>query len=86
MKLIIAIIGPEKLEVVEATLHEREACLMSVSQVLGDGREPDSTTIYRATEFRVRRPKLRLEAVVDDWLVEAAVEAIAHPGSTGDSG
>jgi nitrogen regulatory protein PII len=86
MKLIIAIIRPENLEVVQAALHERKACLISVSQVLGDGREPGRTGIYRGTEFRVRRPKLRLEIAADDWGVEAAVEAILRVGSTGDSG
>src|SRR5262245_59874087 len=49
MKLIIAIIGPEKLAAVEAALHEQEACLMSVSHVMGDGRESGRTTIYRGT-------------------------------------
>ena len=83
MKLIIAIIRPENLEVVQAALHERKACLISVSQVLGDGREPGRTGIYRGTEFRVRRPKLRLEIAADDRGVEAAVEAI-RPEVAGD--
>jgi nitrogen regulatory protein P-II 2 len=52
MKLIIAIIRPEKLAAVQAALHEREACLISVSQVLGDGREPGRTGIYRGTTAR----------------------------------
>ena len=86
MKLIIAIIRPENLAAVQAALTEREACLISVSEVLGDGREPGRTGIYRGTEFRVRRPKLRLEIAVDDWVVEGAVEAIIRAGSTGDSG
>jgi nitrogen regulatory protein P-II 2 len=86
MKLIIAIIRPEKLEAVEAALHERKACLMSVSQVLSDGREPGWTAIYRGAEFHVQPPKLRLEITVDDWLVEAVIEAIIHAGSTGHSG
>ena len=86
MKLIIAIIGPEKLEAVEAALHEQEACLISVSHVMGDGRESGRTTIYRGTEFRVQQPKLRVEIVVDDWFVDGVVKAIVHASSTGDSG
>lgn len=86
MKLIIAVIAPENLEAVEAALHEREACLMSVSQVLGGGKEPGCTTVYRGAEFHVRRPKLRLEITVDDWLVDAAVEAVVRAGFTGNSG
>ena len=86
MKLIIAIIRPEKLAAVQAALTEHEAYLMSFSEVLGDGREPSRTGIYRGVEFRVRWPKLRLEIVVEDWLVEGAVENIIRAGSSGDSG
>jgi nitrogen regulatory protein P-II 1 len=86
MKLIIAIIRPEKLAAVQAALIEGEACLLSVSEVLSGGPEPGRTGIYRGGEYRVRRPKLRLEIVVDDWVVEGVVEAIIRAGSTGDSG
>ena len=86
MKLIIAVIAPENLEAVETALHKREARLMSVSQVLGGGQEPGCTTFYRGAEFHVRRPKLRLEITVDDWLVDAAVEAVVRAGSIGNSG
>jgi nitrogen regulatory protein P-II 1 len=85
MKLIIAIIRPEKLATAQAALTEHEAYLMSVSEVLGDGREPRRPGIYRGVEFRVRWPKLRLEIVVEDWLVEGAVETIIRAGSAGDS-
>jgi len=85
MKLIIAIIRPEKLAAVQAALTEHEAYLMSFSEVLGDGREPSRTGIYRGVEFHVRWPKLRLEIVVEDWLVEGAVETIIRAGSAGDS-
>jgi nitrogen regulatory protein P-II 2 len=86
MKLIIAMIRPEKLAAVQAALTEQEACLMSVSEVLGDGREPGCTGMYRGVEFRVQRPKLRLEIAVDDWVVEGAVETIMRAGSTSSSG
>ena len=86
MKLIIAIIGAEKCEAVVTALHKQEAYLISASQVVGDGREPGRTTIYRGTEFRVHRPKLRLEIVVDDWFVERVVKAIVQAGSAGGTG
>jgi nitrogen regulatory protein P-II 2 len=86
MKLIIAMIRPEKSAAVQAALIGQEACLMSVSEVLGDGREPGCTGMYRGVEFRVQRPKLRLEVAVDDWVVEGAVETIMRAGSTGHAG
>jgi nitrogen regulatory protein PII len=86
MKLIIAIIHPEKLAAVQAALTEQEAYLMSFSEMQGDGKEPGRTGIYRGVEFHVRWPKLRLEIVVDDWIVEGAVETVIRAGSTGNSG
>jgi nitrogen regulatory protein P-II 1 len=85
MKLIIAIIRPEKLAAVQAALTEQEACLMSFREVRGDGREASLKGIYRGVEFTVRWPRLRLEIVVDDWFVEGAVEIILRAASTGDS-
>ena len=85
MKLIIAIIRPEKLAAVQAALTEQEACLMSFSEVQGDGKEPGRTGIYRGVEFHVQWPKLRLEIAVEDWFVEGAVETIIRAGSAGDS-
>jgi nitrogen regulatory protein P-II 2 len=84
MKLITAIIRPEKLEAVQAALNQHDVNLMSVSQVLGDPRESGYTEIYRGRECRVPRPKLRLEIVANDRFVEAAVEAITRAGSMGD--
>jgi nitrogen regulatory protein P-II 2 len=86
MKLITAMIRPENLAAVQAALTEQEMCLMSVSEVLGEAREPGGTGMYRGVEFRVQRPKLRLEVAVDDWVVEGAVETIMRAGSTGHAG
>jgi nitrogen regulatory protein PII len=86
MKLIIAMIRPENLAAVQAALIEQEAYLMSVSEVLGEGPEPGCTGMYRGVEFRVQRPKLRLEIAVDDRVVEGAVETIMRAGSTGHAG
>src|SRR5262245_24262943 len=85
MKLIIAVIRPEQLAAVEAALSTQEVCLMSVSQVLGDGREPGYTEIYRGREVRTRRPKIRLEIAADNLFVDDAVDAIVQAASSGDA-
>jgi nitrogen regulatory protein P-II 1 len=87
MKLIVAIIRPEKLEAVQAALAEHDVYLMTVSDVRGCGRQRGYTEVYRGTEFQVRLlPKLKLEIAVNDAFVQAAVEAIVHSGRTGDTG
>ena len=87
MKMIIAIIRPEKLEAVQEALNTRDVYLMTVSDVRGCGRQRGYTEVYRGTEFQVRLiPKLKLEIAVNDAFVEAAVEAIVHAARTGDTG
>ena len=62
MKLITAIIRPEKLEDVQRALAARDVYLMTVSDVRGCGRQRGYTEVYRGTEFQVRLlPKLKLE-------------------------
>lgn len=85
MKLIVAIIRPEKLEPVQAALKMWEVCLISISQVLSEGGEPGCKGMYRGTEFQVRPSKLRLEIAVKDQLVETAVEAIVRSACTANS-
>jgi nitrogen regulatory protein PII len=77
MKLIVATIEPEQMDAVQAAVCELDAYLMSVSQVVGDPREPGFTEIYRGQVVRVPRPKLRLEMVVHNTAVKAVVDAIA---------
>ena len=87
MKLIVAIIRPEKLEDVQAALAERDVYLMTVSDVRGCGRQRGHTEVYRGTETTVRLvPKLKLEIAVTEPFVEATVEAIVHAARTGDTG
>jgi nitrogen regulatory protein P-II 1 len=83
MKLIVAVIRPEKLDAVAVALEDQDVCVLSVSQVLGDGREPGYTEVYRGREVRVRRPKLRLEIVAEDILVNGAVEALTRAAAPG---
>jgi nitrogen regulatory protein P-II 1 len=87
MKLIIAIIRPEKLEAVQAALAERDVYLMTVSDVRGCGRQRGLTEVYRGTEVTIRLiPKVKLEIAVNEAFVEATVEAIVHAARTEPSG
>ena len=87
MKMIEAIIRPEKLEAVQQALAECDVYLMTVSDVRGCGRQRGFTEVYRGAEFQVRLlPKLKLEIAVNDAFVEAAIEAIVHAGRSGDTG
>ncbi len=84
--MLIAIIRPEKLDAIQGALDEPGVRLMSVTKV-ADRQMPGLTGTYRGAEVRVPQPKLRLEVVVvNDALVQWAIEAIARAGSTGDSG
>src|SRR6202020_2715440 len=87
MKLITAIIRPEKLEAVQAALNEHDVYLMTVTDVRGCGRQRGFTEVYRGTEFKVRLlPKLKLEIAVNDAFVEAAIEAIIHASRSAETG
>jgi len=87
MKLIVAIIRPDKLEDVQKALAERDVYLMTVSDVRGCGRQRGYTEVYRGTEVTSRLiSKLKLELAVNEAFVEAAVEAIVHSARTGETG
>ena len=74
MKLIMAIIRPEKLESVQAALNERDMYLMTVSDAGGCGRYRYFTEVYRGSEFQVRvQARLKLEIAVQDEKLEAVV-------------
>lgn len=88
MKLIIAFIKPIKLEEVVAALQAAGVAGMSVSEVSGFGRQSGQTEVYRGSEYKTDFvPKVRLEILVDDDTVGAAVDTIesaAHTGEIGD--
>ena len=87
MKLIVAIIRPEKLEDVQKALAERDVYLMTVTDVRGCGRQRGYTEVYRGTEVRIQLiSKLKLEIAVNEAFVEATVEAIVHAARSGDTG
>ena len=87
MKLIIAVVKPFKLDDVREALTRAGVEGLTVSEVKGYGRQKGQTEIYRGAEYAVNFvPKVKLEAVVDDGAVAAAVEAIKASAATGKIG
>ena len=87
MKLIVAIIRPDKLDEVQKALAERDVYLMTVTDVRGCGRQRGYTEVYRGQQVQSRLiPKLKLEIAVTEAFVEATMEAIVHAARTGDTG
>ena len=87
MKKIEAIIKPFKLDEVKEALHEIGVQGMTVTEVKGFGRQKGHTEIYRGSEYTVDfLPKLKLEMVLSDSQVEAAVAAIIKGAKTGKIG
>jgi nitrogen regulatory protein PII len=87
MKKVEAIIKPFKLEEVKDSLGEIGIEGMTVSEVKGFGRQKGHTEIYRGSEYTVDfLPKIKLELVLADSQVEAAVAAIVKSAKTGKIG
>jgi nitrogen regulatory protein PII len=87
MKKIEAIIKPFKLEEVKDALHELGIQGMTVTETKGFGRQKGHTEIYRGSEYTVDfLPKLKLELVITDDLVEKATAAIIKSARTGKIG
>src|SRR5579863_9415047 len=87
MKKIEAIIKPFKLEEVKDALGEIGIQGMTVTEVKGFGRQKGHTEIYRGSEYTVDfLPKARIEVVVTDNRVDAAVAAIIKAAKTGKIG
>jgi nitrogen regulatory protein PII len=87
MKKIEAIIKPFKLEEVKDALGEIGIQGMTVTEVKGFGRQKGHTEIYRGSEYTVDfLPKARIEVVVPDGRVDAAVAAIIKAAKTGKIG
>ncbi len=87
MKKIEAIIKPFKLDEVKEALQEIGVQGMTVTEVKGFGRQKGHTEIYRGSEYTVDfLPKLKLEMVLTDAQVEAAVAAIIKGAKTGKIG
>ncbi|MEW5756818.1 MAG: P-II family nitrogen regulator [Pseudomonadota bacterium] len=87
MKKIEAIIKPFKLDDVREALSEAGVAGMTATEVKGFGRQKGHTELYRGAEYVVDfLPKVKIELVVRDELVERCVEAITNAARTGKIG
>ncbi|MDE2028098.1 MAG: P-II family nitrogen regulator [Candidatus Omnitrophica bacterium] len=87
MKLIVAIIQPYRLEEVKKALYAKEVNLITVSEVLGHGRQKGVTEYYRGVkETGNLLRKIRLEIAVNESFVEPTIAAIMKGAQTGKVG
>ena len=87
MKLVTAIIKPFKLDDVRDALSDIGVRGMTVTEVKGFGRQKGHTELYRGAEYAVDfLPKIKLEIVLPDAVVDAAVQAIVNSAKTGKIG
>src|SRR5690554_3430190 len=87
MKKLEAIIKPFKLDEVKEALHEVGIQGITVTEAKGFGRQKGHTELYRGAEYVVDfLPKVKVEVVLDDNLVDRAVEAVQQAAQTGRIG
>ena len=87
MKQITAVLKPFKLEEVREALAECGVTGLTVTEVKGFGRQKGHTELYRGAEYVVDfLPKIKIEAAIDDALVERVIEAIEGSARTGKIG
>ncbi|MFM8627016.1 MAG: P-II family nitrogen regulator [Actinomycetota bacterium] len=87
MKLITAIVKPFKLDDVKDALKSAGVAGMTVSEVKGFGRQGGHTETYRGSEYAIDFvPKVKLELVVDDAVVDSVVDAVKSAAATGKIG
>src|ERR1044071_8351472 len=87
MKKVEAIIKPFKLDEVKEALSKEGIQGMTVSEVKGFGRQKGHTELYRGAEYVGDfLPMVKIEVVMEDALVECAIEAIQHAAHTGRIG
>jgi nitrogen regulatory protein P-II 1 len=87
MKKLECIVRPHKLEDVKVALHDLGILGMTVSDVRGVGRQKGHTEHYRGSEYTVDfLPKVKIEVVVPDELLQSAIDAISLTAKTGKFG
>ena len=87
MKKIEAIIKPFKLDEVKEALHEVGIQGITITEAKGFGRQKGHTELYRGAEYVVDfLPKVKIEVIIEDDLVEKSVEAITNAAATGRIG
>ena len=87
MKLIKSIVRPNKVDDVRAALEKLNLGGLTVTEVRGHGRQKGHTAIYRGKEYDVTLlPKVEIEVVVDDDVVDEVIQAIIRAARTGEIG
>ncbi|HZS80731.1 MAG TPA: P-II family nitrogen regulator [Herbaspirillum sp.] len=87
MKQVTAVIKPFKLDEVRESLAEVGVAGLTVTEIKGFGRQKGHTELYRGAEYVVDfLPKVKIEVVVDDSVVEPVVDAIIKAARTGKIG
>jgi len=87
VKLIKAIVRPNMLDEVRGALEKLNVGGMTVTDVRGHGRQKGHTAVYRGKEYEVTLlPKVQIELVVSDDMVEECIAAIVRAARTGEIG
>ena len=87
MKLIKSIVRPDRVDAVKDAVGTINVSGMTVTEVRGHGRQKGHTAVYRGKEYNVSLlPKMEVEVVVPDELVEEAIKAIIQAARTGEIG
>ena len=87
MYLVTAIMKPHRLEEVTAALKDIDVGGVTISEVQGFGRQRGHTEVYRGSEYQVDYvPKVRIEVVVDNAVVDRIVDALRDAAATGKIG
>lgn len=87
MKKLEAIIRPEYLTPTIRNLREIHVTGFTVNQVVGRGRQKDKLGVYRGHNYKVTlHPKIKLEIILSDHMVDKTIEAIINAAQTGEDG
>ncbi len=87
MKLVKAIVRPNKVDDVKDALSRLNVSGLTVTEVRGHGKQKGHTAIYRGKEYNVSLlPKMKIESVVADEVVDSVVKAIIEAARTGEIG
>ena len=87
MKLIKAVVRPNKVDEVKEALAKLSISGMTVTEVRGHGKQKGHTAVYRGKEYNVSLlPKMEIEVVVQDGIVDDVIAAIIQAARTGEIG
>jgi nitrogen regulatory protein PII len=87
MKLVKSIVRPDKVEDVRDALEKLKIAGMTVTDVRGHGRQKGHTAVYRGKEYSVTLlPKVEIEVVVPDNVVDEVIQAVIKAARTGEIG